>query len=303
MGLCILLFLSSFGSAFAQQDPHHSQYLFNQLSINPAYAGSRQTIVGSFFHRSQWTGFEGAPVTQAISFHMPSRKKRYGFGMNLINDAIGYTRQQWVTGSYSFFIPVRSFSLGLGLRGGFLNYRINWNEIRAVDQVDGVFLSNPSSILLPNVGAGIFLSNERLYFGLSAPHILNSGLQNGNPAQTLVARLYRHYYATAGIVLFRDKQVEWKPSFLLKYVPGAPLQADFNLMALIRKRIWLGMSYRSSDALAFMMDVRIGKIFRLGYAYDHTLSALAGLQNGTHELHLGLEIFSENAKMKSPRYF
>ncbi|MEM7039966.1 MAG: type IX secretion system membrane protein PorP/SprF, partial [Bacteroidota bacterium] len=271
--LCLLLLWSG-GRSFAQQDAHYSQYMFNQLSINPAYAGSRQTIAADLFYRNQWTGFEGAPVTQAVSFHMPFARKRNGFGLNLVNDELGFTQQQWLTASYAFFIPVGSFRLSLGLRGGVLNYRMNWADVRAVDVVDEVFQQNPQNMLLPNVGTGMFFSNERFYFGFSVPHILNTAFGETNPAEELVARLYRHYFTTLGYVFGTKGNVQWKPSMLLKFVPGAPIQADLNLMALLKGRYWVGMSYRTSDALVFMMDLRVAKMLRLGYAYDYTLSPL-----------------------------
>jgi type IX secretion system PorP/SprF family membrane protein len=287
----------------AQQDPHHTQYLFNGMAINPAYAGSRGTIAATFLFRKQWVGFDGAPETQSLSAHMPGGNGRYGFGLTFINDKIGYLGQQWIQGSYAFAFPLGPGKLALGLQGGLLNFKIHWNEVRAVDVVDDVFAQTAQAMLLPNVGTGVYYYTDRLYLGASAPHLLESGLIEPNPARVQLARLYRHFYLTGGYVLGLDNAVQWKPSFLLKYIPGFPLQADFNLMALFRKKYWFGLSYRTGDAVSAMIDFQIGKYFRLGYSYDYALSGLSGFQTGSHELYLGFELVTKKSKFRSPRYF
>ncbi len=304
LALTLTLALTLPLTLFSQQDPHHTQYMFNGLSINPAYAGSRGTISGMLFYRNQWTGFEGAPVTQSFSFHMPTAKKRAGFGFNVMNDKIGYTSQQWLTGSYAFIIPVKeNASLALGLRGGVMNYRVNWNEVTATDLNDPIVAGNVRSVLMPNVGTGLYFSTPRMYAGLSMPHILNTPLRRSDTGSDAVARLYRHAYFTAGYVLGLENQVQWKPSILLKYSPGAPLEVDVNLMALIARRFWIGASWRSGDAVAAMIDFQIARHLRLGYAFDYSITELRKFHNGSHELLLGFEIFPKRALTKSPRYF
>ncbi|HEX2898791.1 MAG TPA: type IX secretion system membrane protein PorP/SprF [Bacteroidia bacterium] len=288
----------------AQQDPHHTQYMFNGLSINPAYAGSRGTVSGMLFYRNQWTGFAGAPVTQSFSCHMPTAKKRAGLGLSVMNDKIGYMSQQWATASYAFIIPVgEDANLALGLRGGVMNFRVNWNEVTATDMGDPIVANNVRSVLMPNVGTGLYFSTPRLYAGLSLPHILNTPLRRSDAGSDAVARLYRHAYFTAGYVLGLQDDVQWKPSILLKYSPGAPLELDVNLMAYIAKRFWIGASWRSGDAVALMLDFQIARHLRLGYAYDYSITALRKFHNGSHELLLGFELFPKPSKMKSPRYF
>jgi type IX secretion system PorP/SprF family membrane protein len=290
-------------SCLGQQDPHHTQYLFNGMAINPAYAGSRGTIAGTFMYRKQWAGFDGAPQTQSLSAHTPAGQGKYGFGLTLINDQIGYLGQQWIQGSYAFRFQAGPGKLALGLQAGLLNFRMRWEEVRAVDQIDAVFALAPQSMVLPNVGTGIYYHTDRFYLGVSAPHLLESKLLDPNPARTELARLYRHFYLTGGYVLGHNNAVQWKPSFLVKYIPGQPVQADFNLMALFRKKYWLGVSYRPGDAVSAMFDFQIAKYFRLGYAYDYTLSGLSSFQSGSHELYLGFELVSSKSKYKSPRYF
>ncbi len=288
----------------AQQDPHHTQYLFNGLSLNPAYAGSRGTVSGMLFYRNQWTGFAGAPVTQSFTAHMPDGKGRAGFGINVMNDKIGYSQQQWLTLSYAYIIPMGERArLALGLRGGVMNYRVNWAEVEATDLQDPVIASNARSMLMPNVGTGVYFSNDRMYAGLSMPHLLNTPLLPQDAAHQSVARLYRHAYFTMGYVLGLQSAVQWKPSILLKYAPGAPMELDVNLMAYIAQRFWIGASWRSGDAVALMVDFQIARQFRLGYAYDYSITELRNFHTGTHEFLLGFELSSKKPKMKSPRYF
>lgn len=302
--LALTLSFAVHGTAKAQQDPHHTQYLFNQLSLNPAYAGSRGTLSSMLFYRNQWTGFAGAPVTQSFTFHVPSPRNRAGFGVNFINDKIGYTSQQWATFSYAYILPVgKTAHLALGLRGGMMNYRINWSEVTATDLQDPLLSTNARSLVMPTVGTGAFFSSDRFYAGLSVPHILNTPLMRRAPGYDAVARLYRHAYFTMGYVFGINKAVQWKPSILLKYAPGAPLELDVNLMAYIARRFWIGASWRSNDAVALMMDFQIAKHLRLGYAYDYTTTELRNFNSGTHEFLLGVEIYQKKAKMKSPRYF
>lgn len=291
------------GNLWAQQDAHYSQYIFNGLVLNPAYAGSRGVMAGSFFYRNQWTGFEGAPETETFSFHAPLSRNRYGVGFTLSNDKIGYVRQQWLTGSYAFRIRLDHAELALGLQGGLLNYRINWPEAQVVDQNDFLIGQNAQNILLPNVGTGAFFSTRRFYAGLSMPHILNSELINANNAATEVSRLYRHVFFTSGVVLGKNPDVKFKPSVLVKYAPAAPISADFNLMVLLKERFWFGAGYRTGDAITAMMDLQLSRFIRLGYAFDYTLSELRNYSSGTHEIVVGFEIRPKNSKLKSPRYF
>lgn len=289
---------------FAQQDPHHTQYMFNGLSINPAYAGSRGTIAGTLLIRNQWTGFEGAPKTQSLSFHMPGNKRKVGIGLNLINDKIGYLQQQWMTASYAFILPTgKRSSLALGLRGGLLNFRINWNEVKATDLQDPILNTQARALIMPNFGTGLYFKHDRFFAGLSMPHLLNSRLRTDDPLKTEISRLYRHVYLNSGFILGLNNTVQWKPSVLVKYSPGAPVQVDVNLMALLAQRFWIGTSWRRNDAIAFMLDFQFAKQLRLGYAFDYSITELQKYNNGTHEFMLGFEIVSKQSKMKSPRYF
>lgn len=288
---------------FGQQDAHYSQYIFNGLVLNPAYAGSRGTVSTLLFLRNQWVGIPGAPKTGAFSVHTPIGDQRNNFGLTVSDDIIGYTNQLWVHGSYAFRFNLGPGRLAFGLQGGLLNYRIDWSKAEVVDQNDFILGNTTQNRLIPNVGAGIYYNTSTWYAGASMPHILDTELRDVDGTINDFAQLYRHYFFTAGIVLFPQSTVKFKPSVLVKYVTGAPVEADFNASFLINDFVWLGASYRTNDAVVVMADFQLTKQLRLGYAFDWTLSELGNYNTGTHELMIGYDFYFNSSQLKSPRYF
>ncbi|HHG84232.1 MAG TPA: type IX secretion system membrane protein PorP/SprF, partial [Bacteroidetes bacterium] len=137
--LCALFVLSLlFSDAMAQQAPMFSQYYFNTLAVNPAYAGSRESLTLTGVIRRQWLGISAAPVTQTFSVHAPDRSRRNGFGLTLVNDKVSYLGQTWISGAYAYRINMNKHKLALGLSGTVFNWRINWANARLIDQLDEV---------------------------------------------------------------------------------------------------------------------------------------------------------------------
>ncbi len=301
--LPFVVFLFFHSQIHAQQDAHYSQYLFNGLILNPAYAGSRGTIAASAFYRKQWAGFDGAPTTQSLSFHLPDRKRRYGFGGTISNESIGYVNQQWLNLSYAFRFKMGPGNFAMGLQGGFLNYRVNWDKAFVLDANDPVLPLVAQNLLLPNVGAGLYYNTDFFFAGFSVPHILNSGMTSNKIAGQEIAHLYRHYLFTTGYVIGRVNAIKWRPSVLVKYAEGAPLQIDFNLNTLIVDRLWLGVSYRSFDSMIFMTEFLINNQFKVGYAYDLTVTGLRNYNSGSHEFMISYEFQYSRSNLISPRYF
>ena len=303
LSLIIITLLLAGTALFSQQDAHYTQYMFNGLAINPAYAGSRGTIAATLIGRKQWLGLPGSPTTASFSFHLPTRNSRSGFGISFTQDMLGYTSQQWLNASYAFRIKAGPGTLSLGLQGGMLNYRINWTKAEVVDAVDAAIPTNIQSILSPNVGSGIYYDTDVFYVGFSVPHILNWRLNQANTGTPDFARLYRHYFLTGGVLINRNKDIKFKPSVLLKYVNGAPLEADINLSVLFYNRVWGGVSWRSFDSIDLMAVVLITPQIRFGYSYDFTTTVLRRFNTGSHEIMLGYEFLYKKRKMRSPRYF
>jgi len=301
---CLSIVMLNITVCNAQQESLLSQYMFNGLILNPAYAGSKDYASITAMFRKQWTGFPGAPVTQSASIHGPLKNKKVGLGLMIANDHAGVTNQTDIYGSYAYHIPLRNAKLALGIQFGISYVKSKLSDLTVWDANDQVFELNTQTNLLPNFGAGAYYYREKFYAGISIPHLMNY-----DPDRTLgiemndAFRQTRHYYLTAGYVVEASRDVKIKPSVLLKYVQGAPVQFDANVNFLLNDILWVGASYRSNDALIAMIEYQINKKLRLGYSYDMTLSKLRSYQSGSHEILLGFDFGYNILKMKNPRYF
>jgi len=300
----IFVFMIAVIPAMAQQDALFSHYMFNGLYINPAYAGSKEFVSTTLIARKQWSGFEGAPSTQIASLHAPLNNKRVGLGVVISNDKIGITNQTDLYGSYAYHIPTNNGKVSLGLNAGFSYYKSKFSELEVWDTDDPVYEKNSLSNVLPNFGAGIYYYTQKFYAGFSVPQILSY-----DPDQAFhievekVHRMTRHYYLTSGMILTTGGELKWRPSFLIKYTPNAPVQYDINLNLLISDIIWIGGSYRSSDAVVLLLEYQVSKKLRVGYSYDMTLSDIRSYSSGSHEIVIGYDFGFNVLKMKTPRYF
>lgn len=285
---------------FAQQDAQYSQYAFNSLLINPAYAGSREAVSMVALHRNQWVGFEGAPVTSTFSVHAPTADLRHGFGLSGISDKVGPTNNTAVTGSYAYRIPVSAKGwLALGLQGELANYRIGYQDVILDQQGDATLGDASYNLLLPNVGTGVWYNDERAFAGISVPRLIPSNLS----PKAGDSRRVIHSYGLAGYVIPMGDGLRLRPSVMVKYAQHAPMSADFNLAALIQERVWVGASYRTDKSLALMSQVQLTQLLRLGYSYDLSLQQVRRPGSATHELMLGMDLRRVKNKMVSPRYF
>jgi type IX secretion system PorP/SprF family membrane protein len=297
----IALALLCGSAAFSQQMPQFTQYMFNTISINPAYAGSRETLSLVGLHRSQWIGLDGGPTTQTFSIHSPLRNEKVGLGLSFINDELGFENFTYIYGDFSYTIQVsEKTKLAFGLKGGFTSYSID-QELRDAEPTDPAIygIENRWS---PNIGAGAFLHTNRWYVGLSAPRILNTDYHGTDDYEAL-ERI--SYYLTGGVVVDINDNTKFKPSFMVKATNGAPLSYDITGNFLFNEKLWLGAAYRfdqSAGALGGIVDFQVSKQFRIGYAYEHPLSDIRPYTSGTHEILLMFEVF-KSKRVKSPRYF
>ncbi len=299
----VLFLLAVFGShpeAQAQQQAMYTQYMFNGLAINPAYAGSHDALSLTGLARIQWVGIDGAPNTQTFSAHSPVAD-RSSLGLFLIHDNIGVTNQYGLYGSYAYRIPIGEGSLSMGLQVGFNSYSIDLNQV-SVQNTDPNFSVDDAGGLEPNFGAGLFYSTERFYIGASVPHIVNNEFLSSDINESN-ARQYRHYFLTAGLVFDLGPSLKLKPNFLVKAVQGAPVEYDLNANLLIKEVLWVGVSYRTEDAISGLIEMLLTPQLRLGYAYDYTTSELQDFNTGSHELVLNFRFAFDKSKVLSPRYF
>jgi len=296
--------LATGGAASGQQIPVLSQYMFNGLVINPAYAGSKDFMSSTLMVRRQWAGFDGAPTTQNASVHGPLRRKRVGLGLMISNDKIGITGRTDVFASYAYHLPMRDGKLALGLQGGFSYVKSSFSELSYTDQDDPVYMANSLTNLQPNFGFGTYYYRERFYAGLSAPQLISyDSIQPANVYGQKVHHLARHYYFHSGIILQGSREFIVRPSVLVKYAQHAPMQVDLNLNFLLSNIFWVGASWRSGDALVAIFEYQINRKLRIGYSYDYTLSRLKNYSSGSHEFMIGYDFGYDVIKMKTPRYF
>lgn len=304
--LIIFILASSWGSV-AQQLPQFTQYMYNTISINPAYAGSRETLSVVALHRSQWVGLDGGPTTQTVSVHTPLRNDRIGLGLSFINDELGYENFSYLYGDFSYTLPVgQKAKLAFGLKAGFTQYHIDQELLDDPTVVNDQFFDDISNRWSPNVGLGLYLHTNRWYVGMSAPRILNTDYNNGRNGTIDYVALERiSYYFTGGYVFDLSKTTKFKPAVLLKGTNGAPLSFDMTANFLFNDTFWLGGSYRineSAEAFGIITDFQVSKQWRIGYAYEYPISELKSYTSGTHEILLMFELF-KSKRIKSPRFF
>lgn len=297
----IIVFLLFAGvSTYAQQLPQFTQYMYNTISINPAYAGNRDAISVVGLHRSQWSGLEGAPQTQTLSIHSPLRNEQVGVGLSIINDKAGYENYTYVYGDFSYTINVNTnTTLSFGLKAGMSYYNLDEELLQEVPN-DNFFNGDTFNRWTPNFGAGLFLSSQDWYLGLSAPKVINN---DNNEQSEFVALEQVHYYLTGGYVFDLNEKLKLRPTSLLKYTNGAPLSVDISSTFIYDEKFYLGANYRIDDAIGAFVDFQIVDALRVGYAYEYSVSDLQPYTSGSHEILLIYEFRLQNTKYKSPRFF
>ena len=292
----------------AQQLPQFTQYMYNTISVNPAYAGSRQVLSAVGIHRSQWAGLDKGPQTQTVSIHSPLKNDKIGIGLSFINDKLGYEKFTYLYGDISYTINLsQDIRLAFGLKAGFTQYNLD-NELLAAEASDPN-ISGFRNRWEPNLGAGFYMHTNKWYVGLSAPRLLNidhNDLNVNGIDYGIVDKV--SYYLTGGYVFDLSQTVKFKPATLIKATRGAPLSYDITANFLFNEKFWLGGSYRFNEftgALGALVDFQVSKQFRIGYAYEHPLSDINQFSSGTHEILLMFELIrpDRSYRTKSPRYF
>jgi type IX secretion system PorP/SprF family membrane protein len=288
--------------ARAQQDPLYSQYMFNALAFNPAYAGSADVFTVMALSRHQWVGFEGAPSTQSLTLHSPLPLKGLALGGNITHDRTGPARQ---TGAYlDMAYRVRTGAttrLSFGLQGGVNMYQADIASLVTVDP-------DPSNVsvsgrALPNFGFGLYWHGPRHYIGLSAPKLLENDLMDATSGRVTVSTEARHYFLMAGYVTDVGTDLKFKPSIMARAVEGAPLSLDLNANFLLRERIWFGAMYRVGTGFGLMAQFRFTDQLSAGYAFDATTTRMGLYNAGTHELMISYDFNLFQGRTVSPRYF
>lgn len=298
-----LLALVSFTSAHAQQDPQYTNYMYNTININPAYAGSRGALSIFGLHRSQWVGLEGAPTTNSFSVNTPIADSKVGLGVSFVNDALGVMDENTLSVDFSYTLDLnnRGSKLSFGLKGSANLLNVAYSDLNKYNPNDPQILNDVQNEFTPNIGAGIYWHTEKSYVGFSVPSFLQSTRYDNNIQSTMQQKM--HYYLMAGHVFEINPTLKFKPAFLLKAVEGAPLQADITGNFLIHDKFTIGGAYRWDAAWSALVGFQVTDGMFIGYSYDSDIKALRNYNNGSHEIFVRFELFNKYRRVNSPRFF
>jgi type IX secretion system PorP/SprF family membrane protein len=304
----------------AQQTIQFSQYVFNGLAINPAYAGYKEDPTLNLSSRIQWVGINDAPRTTNASFDAAvGNNKNVGLGLLATLDELGPEKTASIYANYAYRLQLDKLDtkrLSFGIAVGALQYSLDGSKFNATDAGDGSIPAGTVSKLTPDFRFGIYYYSPSVYFGASVFNLLTG---KGNAVDnTGIVKQVRTFYLTAGTILPLSEYVDIKPSIMIKEDFKGPTNIDLSNYFVLNKLLWLGASYRTGvsawnknlqstlneqDAVAAIIQFYINPNFRLGYSFDFTLSKLASYQNGTHELSLCITFPGRKQRVISPRYF
>lgn len=300
----IFMLIFSAKESMAQQDAMYSQYMFNALAVNPAYAGSRNVISATALHRNQWVGIKGAPKTTIFTIDAPSDNKKLGFGLELYNDKLGITNATGLVLSSAYRIRMEKGTLSFGLQGSVENFRADYNSVSLDENVnlpDPAFDQNVNTLHF-NFGTGIYYNSDKFYFGISVPKLYPNRL-SPNISNNDVSKSEMHLFVTTGFLFDLNQDFKLRPSFLLKAVKGAPLEGDVNATLWIKDIVGIGGQYRTNADVSGSLEIQISQQIRVGYAYDMSTTNLSSYNRGSHEIMLRYEFGFDKDKTISPRYF
>jgi len=293
--------------SYAQQDAQYSQYMYNTIAVNPAYAGSRETMSIFGLYRTQWVGLDGAPVTSNISMHTPINGSNVGLGLSVVNDKIGPSDENNIGVDFSYTINTSdTYKLSFGIKASANLLNVDFTKLNIYTPSDPRFQYNIDNKFSPNIGVGLYLHSDNTYFGLSAPYLLETkhfDKYANTGSSSFVAKEKMHYYFIAGHVFDLSDSVKFKPSLLTKVVQGAPLQVDFSGNFLINEKFTAGLAYRWDAAVSALLGFQVSDSWFIGYAYDMETTKLANYNSGSHEIFLRYELFKKIDKIISPRFF
>jgi len=306
-----LLFVGIMASGVnAQQDAQYTQYMYNTLSVNPAYAGSRGQLSFAGLYRSQWVGLDGAPETFTINLHSPIRNSRLGYGVSIVNDNIGdgVVQETYLDAVVSYTIDVSmDAKLSFGLKAGGNMLSLDFNGLRNFDQ-EVVNQNNIDNRFTPNFGLGVYYHTDKFYAGLSAPNVLESEYfdnDNSGDGVNFLSAERMNIYLITGYVFDIGADLQFKPALLTKAVSGAPLQVDLSASFLFANKFSFGAAYRWDAAVSGLVGFQVTDQIMLGLAYDRETTELGGTQfnDGSFEVFLRLELLKSFQRTISPRFF
>lgn len=287
----------------AQQDPHYTQYMYNMSVMNPAYAGSKESMSGGLLYRKQWVEIEDAPTTGTFFIHSPVGRN-VGLGLSVVSDKIGPVEENNIYGDFSYTLNLGGeHRLAFGLKGGLTMHKIDFNFISTTlpDVGDGVFGSgNPNNNFL-NIGSGVFYYTDKYYVAFSVPNMLKSKYLDFDGRQYGTEVI--HYFLTGGYVFDINTNLKFKPFAMIKSSVNAPTSIDVSTNFMLYDKLELGATYRVEDSFGAMVNFAITPSLRIGYAYDHIVSDINVVTSASHEVMLLFDLNFPKKVSRSPRYF
>ena len=291
---------------FGQQDAQYTQYMYNTVSVNPGYAGSRGHLSMAALHRSQWVGLDGAPVTQTLNIHSPIGYRGVGLGLSVVNEQIGPTSETNFDIDFSYMIWTSSqgrISFGLKASANLLDVRfseLNFDEVVGTDPTTQQNIDNRFS---PNLGAGVYYHTNNYYLGLSVPRFLQT--KHFDESSLSTAQEEMNFYLITGYVFDLNPFLKFKPTLLTKFATGAPVQIDVSTNFMFNEKFVIGAGYRWDAAISALAGFNISESLMIGIAYDRETTALGStsFNDGSFEIILRYDFISKKGGIKSPRFF
>lgn len=305
-------------SSYAQQNTQYSQYMFNGLYINPAYAGYREALNMNAYYRSQWTGISGGPQTMAFAIDGLTNNDRMGLGLNIIHDKLGLERNLSMYANYAYRLRVSddfsknlAFGLGVGfINSGFDNTGVDTKDPEAIDV---------ANTFLPDARFGIYYSSLTFFAGLGIDNLLSTMVFNDKNNTDGLPPVLQYYLNVGGVVPLSD-DILFKPSTLVKGAQrgdNRALTTDLNAAVIFSERFTIGASYRTAlkqktgsteklpmpNSIVGLVEVIATSNFRIGYSFDYSLNKIQTYTGGTHEISVGYTLDRKTRRVRTPRYF
>jgi type IX secretion system PorP/SprF family membrane protein len=293
--------LSPIKAIQAQQNIQFTQYMFNGLVINPAYAGADEALSLTLLHRNQWSGIDGAPSTQTFSAHTLFRKKHIGLGLTLVNDKIGVHKNIAALSNYAYHLQTGKNSyFSFGLQAGVHNRKSDYSSlVGSTSNNDPKLFNTLISSTYFNFGMGLYFRSPRLHVGFSSPELLTEMETLNDSVSIELSKVHSFLYAKYRITL--NENVEFEPSLLLKYLAGVPLSYDVNVNMIFREVLTMGVSYRKDESVDFLLKAQLTRQLQVGYSYDHPIGEISRLSSGSHELMINYLFRYTKSNVTSPR--
>lgn len=288
----ILVWLVCFMQAsmlFAQQLPQYTQYMMNDFVLNPAIAGRSDYWEAKSNNRYQWVGIPDAPRTYMLSMQGPFKSLKMGIGGTIYTDIVGPTRRTGINLAYAYHIKVGAkYKLSFGVSGGIVQYAVDGSKITTHDAGDPVLTANYQSVIAPDIGAGVYFYSKKLSVSLGLPQIYQANLKFFQDQTIHQGVLAQHFFGLVSYKFNLKENFVLEPCILFKYVAPAPLQVDGGVKLTYKNAIWLGLNYRTNDAVSAMMGYMFKNWLMVAYSYDYSITPIRKYNSGTHEVMLGM---------------